>query len=112
MTTLLRKKPLPEVDEWIDNAISECDQFNIPLRTDDELAEWCYAKVKQLENDFIFDGFHTESQKLYLESEEGQKEADRKKEEAAVKENKEKAIRGTGEPMKPNSILKFMTKGT
>lgn len=111
VTTLLRKKPLPEVDEWIDSAIAECDLFNIPLRTDDELAEWCYAKVKQIESDFVFGGFYTEAQQAYLDSEEGRKETARKKEEAATKEEKEKLIVGTTKPMSPNSILKFMTKG-
>lgn len=111
VTTLLRKKPLPEVDEWIDAAIAECNLFNIPLLKDDELAEWCYAKAKQLESDFVFDGFYTEKQQLYLESEEGVAETERKKEEMAAKEEREKSIVGTGEPMKPNSILKFMTKG-
>lgn len=111
ITTLLRKKPLPDVDEWIDSAIAECNFFNIPLRVDDELAEWCYAKVKQIESDFVFGGFYTEAQQAYLESEEGRKETARKKEEAAAKEEKEKQVIGTTKPMNPNSILKFMTKG-
>lgn len=111
VTTLLRKKPLPEVDEWIDEALVECSLFNLPLLRDDELAEWCYAKVKQLESDFMFDGFYTEKQRIYLESEEGKEETARSNAEAAAKEEKELAIVGKKEPMTPNATLKFMTKG-
>lgn len=111
VTTLLRKKPLPEVDEWIESATTECNLFNIPLRTDDELAEWCFAKVKQLMMEFNFNGFYTETEMEYMESEEGRKKKARKDEEAEAKKKREKAIVGTKEPMDFNSILKFMTKG-
>lgn len=111
VTTLLRKKPLPEVDEWIDAAIAECSLFNLPLIKDDELAEWCYAKIKQLESDFVFEGFYTEKQRNYLETEEGKQETAKINSELAAKEEKELSIIGKLTPMTPNAILKFMTKG-
>lgn len=111
VTTLLRKKPLPEVDEWIDAAISESSAFRLPIQKDDEFAEWCYSKVKELEENFNFDGFHSEAELEYLETEKG-KEEQRKKLAAEVeREEKQKAIVGTKPPLKPNEVLKFMNRG-
>lgn len=61
VTTLLRKKPLPEVDAWIEEAIAESKLFKLPIHTDDEFGEWCYAKVKELEANFDFEGFNSAS---------------------------------------------------
>ncbi|RKP30848.1 hypothetical protein METBISCDRAFT_27106 [Metschnikowia bicuspidata] len=111
VTTLLRKKPLPEVDEWVEQAAADFSLFRLPLLQDDELAEWCYSKVKQLESDFVFDGFYTEKEEMYKESE-GQRKSVRKSEESEARQDREPAVAGDQPPMQPNAVLKFMTKGT
>lgn len=111
VTTLLRKKPLPEVDEWIDAAISESSAFKLPIQKDDEFAEWCHSKVKELEENFNFDGFHSETELEFLKTEEGQEEQQKKKAAEQEKEAKDKAIVGTKPPLNANSVLKFMNRG-
>lgn len=111
VTTLLRKKPLPEVDEWIDAAISESKAFKLPIQKDDEFAEWCHAKVKELEEHFKFDGFHSKAESEFLKTEEGQKEQQKKNAAEAERETKEMAIVGTKPPLNPNTVLKFMNRG-
>lgn len=103
VTTLLRKKPLPEVDEWIDNALTESEQFTLPIQTDDDFAEWCYAKVKELEDEFTFEGFHTEAELKSMEAGEGEVEP-----KAEVEKPKETS---SVTPMSPNTVLRFISRG-
>lgn len=106
LTTLLRKKPLPAVDEWIDGALSESSNFKLPTQKDDEFAEWCHAITKELEEAFNFDGFQTE-QDLTSSMDEVKTEAERKREEEAAR-----IERGSvGVPMKPEQVMRFMTRG-
>lgn len=51
VTTLLRKKVLPEVSAWIDAGAQEQSQL---LALD---AEWCFTKVSELRDQFDFYGF-------------------------------------------------------
>ncbi|OVF10014.1 putative mediator of RNA polymerase II transcription subunit [Clavispora lusitaniae] len=111
VTTLLRKKPLPEVDEWIESAIAESATFKMPIQKDDSFAEWCYSKVKELEESFNFEGFYTEAELAHLESEEGKKEQSEKEAIAKEKEQAEKRIVGTEAPMSSNQVLRFMHRG-
>lgn len=108
VTTLLRKKPLPEVDEWIDAAIAESESFKLPIQADDDFAEWCYSKVKELEEEFNFDGFHTEHELEHMKTPEGQEEA-RKKKEAQTNLDSSDAVSGVA--LTPNQVLKFMNRG-
>lgn len=110
-TTLLRKKPLPDVDEWIDNAIRELELFKLPILKDDDFAEWCHSKIKELEDEFTFEGFHFESELQHLESEAGQKEQQEKQKELAEKQKEEAAV-VSGSPLSPNQVLRFMSRGT
>ncbi|KAK6199334.1 mediator complex, subunit Med8 [Scheffersomyces amazonensis] len=115
LTTLLRKKPLPEVDEWIESAIKTRDTVNGDDRTlqrDDEFAEWCFAKVQELRESFQFYGFHTVEELDYLETEEGKKEAHEKKDAERKKEDIELSITSGGtKGLNPNQVLKFMYQG-
>lgn len=96
VTTLLRKKPLPEVDSWIDNAIAESSAFKVPVEDDNEFAEWCHSKVKELESEFTFDGFYYE----------GELEA-----KAGASEPPETEFKPLAPPMSTEAILRFMTTG-
>lgn len=111
VTTLLRKKPLPEVDEWIDAAIAESELFKLPIHTDDDFAEWCYAKVKELEDEFTFEGFHSEKELEFMETEEGQKSEKARKDAEEEKEKLASEISGGKTPMSPNVVLRFMSRG-
>lgn len=111
VTTLLRKKPLPEVDEWIDAAIAESDQFKLPIHADDDFAEWCYAKVKELEDEFTFEGFHTEAELEFMETDEGQKAEEARKEADKEKEKLNSEVSGGKTPMSPNVVLRFINRG-
>lgn len=111
VTTLLRKKPLPEVDEWIARAIVESTTFKMPIQKDDSFAEWCYLKVKELEEEFTFDGFHTEAEQKKLQSAEGQAEETKRKSLAAERAKAEKRILGDEAPMSANQVLRFMHRG-
>lgn len=111
VTTLLRKKPLPEVDAWIDAAIAESSAFQYPIQKDDEFAEWCHSKVKELEEQFQFDGFHSEAELEFLETAEGQQEQQKKKAIEAEKAATDREISGTHPPLQPNAVLKFMNRG-
>lgn len=111
VTTLLRKKPLPDVEEWIDEAIRQSEQFKLPIQKDDEFAEWCHSKVKELEDEFTFEGFHYDSELAYLESEEGQKEEALRQEQVAQKQRDHAAV-AAGPALTPNQVLKFISTGT
>lgn len=116
LTTLLRKKPLPEIDEWIDNAILKCKQLNESttqssalLRQVDEFAQWCSAKVEELQEEFHFYGFQTAQELEYSTTEEGEKEKIEKAALESKRTEEERAITdGDKKPLTPNQILKFM----
>lgn len=107
VTTLLRKKPLPEVDEWVDEAIKNSEAFKVSIEKDNEFAEWCFLKVKELSEEFNFDGFLTEEEINALEAGENPKK------EESSSENNEKTNQfvTSKPPMKPDVVMKFMTHG-
>lgn len=112
VTTLLRKKPLPEVDEWIDAAIAESEKFDdVPLEKEDEFAEWCHSKVKELEAQYQFDGFQEAAEIQKQETEEGKAEQEREKAATEERESRIRKIEGTAKPLLPELVLKFMSRG-
>lgn len=112
VTTLLRKKPLPEVDEWIEKAISYSDSMNINVAKDDEFSQWCSTKVQELRESYQFYGFHSEEELKYLETEQGKKETIEKKQLEAQKDEIEHNITDGGKKgLHPNQVLKFMCQG-
>lgn len=112
LTTLLRKKPLPEIDEWIDKAVAESESLQVNLQKDDELAQWCSTKVQELREDFEFYGFHSEEELEFLQTEAGKEETRRKKQVEAEKDALESKITDGGKKgMHPNTALKFMCRG-
>lgn len=78
ITTLLRKKPLPEVDEWIESAIDKRKNEYVNVQKDDEFAQWCLTKIEELREDFQFYGFNSVEELKYLDSEDGKKETEAK----------------------------------
>lgn len=111
VTTLLRKKPLPDVDEWIDAAIAESASFRLPIEKDDEFAEWCHAKVKEVEEAFTFEGFHSEAELKHLETEEGKIEQERKRAAEEERQKRENEIVAGKAGLHPKVVLKFMNLG-
>ncbi|KAG7660570.1 MED8 [[Candida] subhashii] len=113
LTTLLRKKALPEVDEWITSALNKSDSDDkISLAKRDELAQWCFAKVQELREEFQFYGFHTMEELDYLETPQGKLEAQEKKEVENKREEQElKITTGGKKGLHPNQVLKFMYQG-
>lgn len=103
ITTLLRKKPLPDVDEWINAALNENQSFQILINKDNEFAEWCHLKIKELEEEFNFDGFQTESDLKNLNSQKNHEP------EKRLTFEEIQATKHT--PMTPNEVMRFMTKG-
>ncbi|RLV94523.1 Mediator of RNA polymerase II transcription subunit 8 [Spathaspora sp. JA1] len=113
LTTLLRKKALPEVDEWTTSALeSESSSQAMNLQKYDELAQWCFAKVQELREEYQFYGFHTVEELDYLETPEGKKESQAKKELENQREELEvKLTAGNKKGLHPNQVLKFMYQG-
>ncbi|KAK6465370.1 mediator complex, subunit Med8 [Scheffersomyces coipomensis] len=116
LTTLLRKKALPEVDEWTESAIKTRDLMSSNgtnnLQKEDEFAEWSFAKVKELRDSFQFYGFHTVEELTYLETDEGKREAHLKKDAESKKDDIELSITAGGKKgLNPNQVLKFMYQG-
>lgn len=108
VTTLLRKKVLPEVEEWIEEASSKGDLENI----NEEFAIWCQNKVQDLREEFQFYGFHTVDELDYMVTEEGKKESDQKAEaENRAKAEEEEKITGGQSAMSTNKVMKFMYQG-
>ncbi|GEQ66447.1 hypothetical protein JCM33374_g110 [Metschnikowia sp. JCM 33374] len=107
VTTLLRKKPLPAVDEWVDEAIKNCENFKVNIDKDNEFAEWCHLKVKELADEFNFDGFLTEEELEALEAGESLKD------DMVDSDEKEGISRyvPSKSAMKPDTVMKFMTHG-
>lgn len=112
ITTLLRKKPLPEVTDWIDEAISICESSNISLQKEDELSQWCSSKMEELKEEFQFYGFHTEEEVAFLKTEEGIIGGETRNREEKRQENYARKITDGGkQAMSPNQILKFTCTG-
>lgn len=111
VTTLLRKKPLPEVEEWMKDAIGRGETRNTDLKQDEEFFRWCSETVQALRDEFQFYGFHSELELAFLETEEGKKDAQHKRD--LELEQEEEKIRTTGGnmPLHPNKVLKFMCQG-
>lgn len=102
ITTLLRKKPLPEVDEWIDGAIKKSQEKNLSLQKEDEFAQWCSVVVEELRDEFQFYGFGKIT--------EGQEAASSQGTAAAKKEEREN-VAGEQAGLHPNQVLSFTCKG-
>ncbi|KAM9920635.1 hypothetical protein OXX59_007055 [Metschnikowia pulcherrima] len=104
VTTLLRKKPLPAVDEWVDEAMKNSEAFKLTVEKDNEFAEWCFLKVKELADEFNFDGFLTE--------EDIKAQQDESKSTEHIEEPDEvKPFVPSKPPMRPDVAMKFMTHG-
>lgn len=115
VTTLLRKKVLPEVDEWIDKALKDDELPEVKNRAGSELDEfssWCNAKVQELRDEFQFYGFHGIDELDMLETEQGKIETEEKKKIEVEKELKELKVTAGGKtPLTPNQVQKFMCQG-
>ncbi|KAG7192298.1 mediator of RNA polymerase II transcription subunit 8 [Scheffersomyces spartinae] len=112
LTTLLRKKPLPEVDEWIESALTEKEDKSNDVQTDDLFAQWCMMKIQELKDEFQFYGFHTVQELERMETPEGKEELRKKKEEELQEQELERKISSNGkQAMHPNKVLKFMCSG-
>lgn len=112
VTTLLRKKPLPEVDEWIDKAISDVESFNIDIVKDDEFAKWSSSKVQELKEEFQFYGFHLNEELHFLKTEEGKRETQEKQRLQNERDEIERRITDGGKTgLNSNQVLKFMYQG-
>ncbi|CUM66872.1 uncharacterized protein PRCAT00004556001 [Priceomyces carsonii] len=111
VTTLLRKKLLPEVEDWLDRAIEESEKGGVSIQKDDEFSQWCASTVQELRDEFQFYGFHTAEELDYLETEEGKKETHEANEKERQREELESSITGNKRPLHPNQVLKFMYRG-
>lgn len=111
LTTLLRKKPLPEVETWIDEAIEKSKELNINSEVDDEFCQWCLSQIQSLREEFQFYGFLSTNELEALETEQGKLESEKKKEIEREKQDYELKITGGKKPMNPNHVLKFMFQG-
>lgn len=60
LTTLLRKKPLPEVTDWIEE--SKQKSTDILLRDDEDLTQWALSSTVDQRNSYEFKGFHTKKE--------------------------------------------------
>lgn len=106
VTTLLRKKVLPEVEEWI----SEAEKSE--MVDNEEFAQWCQSKVMELRGEFQFYGFHTVEELDYMTTEEGKKEAEEKLEAENRELQLEEQITKGKSTMSSNKVMKFMYQGT
>lgn len=112
ITTLLRKKPLPEVDEWIESAANKRKNEYINIQKDDEFAQWCLTKIEELREEFQFYGFNSVEELEYLDTEEGKKETEENKRIENQKYEEELKITDGGKNgLHPNKVLKFMCQG-
>lgn len=102
ITTLLRKKPLPEVDEWIEGAIRKSQEKKLSLRKEDDFAQWCSVVVEELRDEFQFYGFGkiTEGQGVPSAQERG-----------SVKKEERENVTGGQAGLHPNQVLSFTCKG-
>ncbi|CCH44710.1 Mediator of RNA polymerase II transcription subunit 8 [Wickerhamomyces ciferrii] len=60
LTTLLRKKALPEVNEWIED--SKKKSTDILLKDDEDLTDWALNLVINQRDEHEFRGFHTKKE--------------------------------------------------
>ncbi|CAK9438176.1 uncharacterized protein LODBEIA_P24570 [Lodderomyces beijingensis] len=117
LTTLLRKKALPEVDEWINSSIASIDKLQeygavVDLDKDDEYKAWCLMKIQELRDNFQFYGFLTVEELEHMETPEGKAEAKANKDKENEKEEFEARITlGGKKGLHPNQIAKFMCQG-
>ena len=116
LTTLLRKKALPEVDEWINSSITTIEKLQekgpVDFEKEDEYVAWSLMKLQELREEFQFYGFHTIEELKYMETSEGKAEAKLKKEEENAREAAESKItRGGKKGLHPNQVMKFLCQG-
>lgn len=105
LTTLLRKKAAPEVDEWINNSKAIMENKNLNLLKDDELITWCLATIQDLRDEFQFYGFHTVDELDYMETPQGKQEAKEKKDKEHERDQAELKITSGGK--KSLHLIKF-----
>lgn len=95
MTTLLRKKPLPEVTEWVEE--SKKKSTDILLKDDEDLTDWAVNATVDQRKNYEFKGFHT-------------------KKELDDGDNEDNDINVTEDISRPrhsvDELLKFMYEGT
>ncbi len=60
LTTLLRKKPLPEVTDWIEE--SKQKSTDILLKDDEALTQWALSSTVDQRKGYEFKGFHTKKE--------------------------------------------------
>ncbi|KAL7667204.1 Mediator of RNA polymerase II transcription subunit 8 [[Candida] zeylanoides] len=104
LTTLLRKKPLPEIDEWIESALAHTQGASSPgttLQQHDEFAQWCSAKVEELMGEFQFWGFENAAV-----AGEGKHEAEERDRQREARDRR--VANGVATPLHPNQVLRFM----
>lgn len=112
ITTLLRKKPLPEVDEWIESAANKRKNEYVNIQKDDEFAQWCLTKIEELREEFQFYGFNSVDELEYLDTEAGRKDTEENKRIENQKYEEELKITDGGKNgLHPNKVLKFMCQG-
>ncbi|KAI5966357.1 MED8 [Candida pseudojiufengensis] len=118
LTTLLRKKPLPEIDEWISSSLATIDEITkqqqkpIDFEKNDEFNAWCLMKIQNLKEDYQFYGFHTIEELNYMETPEGKAEAKIKKDRENEREEIEyKITLGGKKGLHPNQVMKFLCQG-
>ncbi|KAI5955926.1 MED8 [Candida jiufengensis] len=118
LTTLLRKKALPEVDEWINLSLSAIEEIEktekkqIDFEKNDEFNARCLMEIQNLREDFQFYGFHTIEELNYMETPEGKAEAKLKKDQENEKEEIEYNITlGGKKSLHPNQVMRFLCQG-
>ncbi|CAI5757841.1 unnamed protein product [Candida verbasci] len=84
LTTLLRKKALPEVDEWINASKSTLESNETKLN--DEFTLFCLSKLVELRDEFQFYGFNTIEELDNMETPEAKQEVKIKNEKELEKE--------------------------
>jgi mediator of RNA polymerase II transcription subunit 8 len=107
VTTLLRKKVLPDVEEWIESALNKPPSEHV----DENFAEWCQLKVQELRDEFQFYGFLTVEELDFLGTEEGKKQEQAKKDQEVKLAREEEIISGGKRGFSPNKVNKFMCQG-
>jgi len=60
LTTLLRKKPLPEVTDWVET--SKEKSTDILLKDDEDLTDWALNITVNQRKNHLFKGFHTKKE--------------------------------------------------
>ncbi|CUS24475.1 LAQU0S16e02542g1_1 [Lachancea quebecensis] len=110
LTTLLRKKNIPEVDEWINDAketsgidinTASHEDIKNALRSDEELTKWALDFLKQEHSNYSYHGFHTAR-----ELSAGAPPNTRDEYQRAPSSKKPK------KPFDANSVLKMIHQGT